>query len=119
LNIHPNTLSVKKKHCSLEHMVTSLKVPSQPTTTNNVNHHHSKTSNTNNNSANKHSLQSEFHQPQQHQLQIQINGGEVKRKSVEQATNGGSVTVGKLLSPPKGVKASQVTLSAAGPITDL
>ncbi|KAG5683621.1 hypothetical protein PVAND_012894 [Polypedilum vanderplanki] len=102
---------------ALEHMVTSLKSPqSQPT--NNVNHHHSTTNNPNNNSANKNSLQSEFHQPQQHQLQIQINGGEVKRKSVDQATNG-SVTVGKLLSPPKSVKASQVTLSAAGPITDL
>lgn len=59
----------------------------------------------NNNNAIKHS---EFHQPQQHQLQIQINGG----KNSEQ--------IAKLpVAPVKGVKATQVTLSAAGPITDL
>lgn len=95
-------------------MVTSLKSPSPQT---NMNHHH--TNNNSNNSANKTSLQSEFHQPQQHQLQIQINGGDVKRKSSIDQTSGGVQTVGKLLSPPKSVKASQVTLSAAGPVTDL
>lgn len=108
--------------CSLEHMVTSLKSPSQQTNTN----HHPTTKNNTNNSANKNSLQSEFHQPQQHQLQIQINGGDVKRKisTIEHSQpKNGSVTttqtVTKLLSPPKGVKATQVTLSTSGPITDL
>lgn len=102
-------------------MVTTLKSPTQQT---NTNHHHKP--NNPNNCANKNSLQSEFHQPQQHQLQIQINGGEMKRKSVDQQQqqhktqqNGSVTVVGKLLSPPKGVKASQVTLSTAGPITDL
>lgn len=92
-------------------MVTSLKSPSQTT---NMQHVSSNNSSININ-ANKNSLQSEFHQPQQHQLQIQINGGDGKqqrRSSVDQQT-------GKLVSPPKGVKASQVTLSAVGPITDL
>ncbi|XP_070495625.1 GATA zinc finger domain-containing protein 14 isoform X2 [Chironomus tepperi] len=116
-----------KKHAesriiALEHVVTSLKSPSQQTNTN----HHPTTKNNTNNSANKNSLQSEFHQPQQHQLQIQINGGDVKRKisTIEHSQpKNGSVTttqtVTKLLSPPKGVKASQVTLSTSGPITDL
>lgn len=93
-------------------MVTTLKSPSQTT-----NMQHVPTNNSSINiNTNKNSLQSEFHQPQQHQLQIQINGGDGKqqrRSSVDQQT------VGKLVSPPKGVKASQVTLSAAGPITDL
>ncbi|KAL7030838.1 hypothetical protein ACKWTF_006805 [Chironomus riparius] len=116
-----------KKHAesriiALEHMVTSLKSPSQQTNT----HHHPTTKNNTNNSANKNSLQSEFHQPQQHQLQIQINGGDVKRKisTIEHSQpKNGSVTttqtVTKLLSPPKSVKATQVTLSTSGPITDL
>ncbi len=93
-------------------MVTSLKSPSQTT-----NMQHVSTNNSSlNNNANKNSLKSEFHQPQQHQLQIQINGGDsrqMRKSSVDQQT------VGKLVSPPKGVKATQVTLSAAGPITDL
>lgn len=115
--IHPisvqNSWCIAFAYCSLEHMVTSLKSPSQTT---NMQHVSSNNSSLNNN-ANKNSLQSEFHQPQQHQLQIQINGGDTKpqqrRSSVDQQT------VGKLVSPPKGVKASQVTLSTAGPITDL
>jgi hypothetical protein len=93
-------------------MVTSLKSPSQTTNMQHVSTNNSSLIN----NANKNSLQSEFHQPQQHQLQIQINGGDGKqqrRSSVDQQT------VGKLVSPPKGVKASQVTLSAAGPVTDL
>lgn len=95
-------------------MVTSLKSPSQTT---NMQHVSTNNSSINNNPI-KNSLQSEFHQPQQHQLQIQINGGESKqqqqrRSSVDQQT------VGKLVSPPKGFKASQVTLSAPGPVTDL
>lgn len=105
-------------------MVTSLKSPSQLQTNTNHQHVHTtttKNNNNNNNTANKNSLQSEFHQPQQHQLQIQINGGDVKRKvniETSQQKNG-LQTVGKLLSPPKSVKASQVTLSTSGPITDL
>lgn len=103
-------------------MVTSLKSPSQQT---NINQQNNTTAI--NKSANKNSLQLEFHQPQQHQLQIQINGGDMKRKiNVEQSqqskSNGNIITtqtVGKLLSPPKSVKASQVTLSTTGPITDL
>lgn len=93
-------------------MVTSLKPPSSQTT--NLPQHVS----INNNNANKNSLQSEFHQPQQHQLQIQINGGESKIQQ-QQRKSGDGQLVGKLVSPPKGVKATQVTLSAAGPITDL
>jgi hypothetical protein len=101
--------------CSLEHLVTSLKSPLQ---TNNTNYHP-----TNNlaNNANKNSLPSDFLQPQQHQLQIQINGGDSKnRRSAEQhvSTPVGSQTTGKLLSP-KSAKASQVILSSAGPVTDL
>lgn len=74
------------------------------------------------NNANKHSLSSEFLQPQQHQLQIQINGGDaMKKRSAEQnvSTPTGAQTTGKLMSP-KTAKASQVLLSSAtGPVTDL
>jgi hypothetical protein len=99
--------------CSLEHMVTSLKTPSQTTNM-------PQQVSINNNNANKNSLQSEFHQPQQHQLQIQINGGESKiQQQQQQRKSSDGHLVGKLVSPPKGVKATQVTLSAAGPITDL
>lgn len=103
--------------CSLEHLVTSLKSPSQPT---NTNHNHPNNSHANN--ANKPPLPSEFLQPQQHQLQIQINGGDqTNRRSAEQhvSTPVGSQTTGKLLSP-KTAKASQVMLSStSGPVTDL
>lgn len=104
-------------------MVTSLKSPTQTTNSQSSQHHvsiNNHTLNNNNNNANiKNSLpSSEFLQPQQHQLQIQINGGDVAiSKQQQQRRN--SDGVGKLVSPPKGVKASQVTLSAAGPITDL
>lgn len=95
--------------CSLEHLVTSLKSPTQPT---NTNHHHF---NNHANNANKNSLPSEFLQPQQHQLQIQINGGDGTKRRNED----GNHTTGKLLSP-KTAKASQVMLSSAtGPVTDL
>jgi hypothetical protein len=97
--------------CSLEHMVTSLKSPS--TNTNHYNNHA--------NTANKPSSSSDFLQPQQHQLQIQINGGDPKRRSAEQnvSTPTGAQTTGKLMSP-KTAKASQVLLSSAtGPVTDL
>jgi len=99
-------------------MVTTLKSPSQPTNTN----HQSKIT-TNNSSANKiNSLSSDYQQPQQHQLHIQINGGEpLKRRSGNSIEQLGatSQTTGKLLSP-KTAKASQVTLSSAsGPVTDL
>lgn len=104
--------------CSLEHLVTSLKSPT--TTPTNTNH---SSSNSHANNANKKtSLSSEFLQPQQHQLQIQINGGEAeKRRSAEQhvSTPVISQTTGKLMSP-KTAKASQVMLSSAtGPVTDL
>lgn len=97
--------------CSLEHMVTSLKSPSQ--TTNLQTSQHVSINN------NKNSLPSEFQQPQQHQLQIQINGGDAISKQQQLRKSSDQSSVGKLVSPPKGVKASQVTLSAAGPITDL
>lgn len=71
---------------------------------------------------NQASVTSEFLQPQQHQLQIQINGADGSNKrSPEQhiSKSMGGLTTGKLLSP-KTAKASQVTLSsAAGPVTDL
>lgn len=92
--------------CSLEHLVTSLKSPPSQQTNNN---YHSP-----NNQA--------FIQPQQHQLQIQLNGGDQakQKRSVEQhiSTPVGSQTVGKLMSP-KTAKASPVQLSSNGPVTDL
>lgn len=98
--------------CSLEHLVTSLKSSTQQTNTNThfiVN-------------ANKNSLPSEFLQPQQHQLQIQINGADknsTKRLSENVTATANNQTIGKL-SPPKTAKASQVHLSSAnGPVTDL
>lgn len=102
--------------CSLEHLVTSLKSPSQPT-----NNYHTPINQAN--GANKNSLSSEFQHPQQHQLQIQVNGGEQakQRRSAEQhvSTPVSSQTTGKLMSP-KTAKASQVMLSTtAGPVTDL
>lgn len=97
--------------CSLEHLVkTSLKAPT------NQNQHHS-----NNNQSNIPSMPSEFLQPQQHQLQIQINGSDGRRRSAEQQVSSfiGTQTTEKLMSP-KTAKASQVMLSSAsGPVTDL
>lgn len=101
--------------CSLEHLVTSLKSPTQQT---NTNHHHF---NNHANNANKNSLPSEFLQPQQHQLQIQINGGDMtKRRSEEGSPAIANQTTGKLSSPPKSALATQVMISSAtGPVTDL
>lgn len=86
--------------CSLEHLVkTSLQ-----------------TSNIHN--SNNKAITSEFLQPQQHQLQIQMNGVDGKRRSAEQHVLG-TQTTGKLNSPKTAI-ASQVMLSSAtGPITDL
>lgn len=101
-------------------MVTSLKSPNMQNSSQQQQHqqqqHHVSI---NNNNANKNSLPSEFLQPQQHQLQIQINGGENSISKQQQQRKNGDQGIGKLISPPKGVKATQVTLSAAGPITDL
>lgn len=92
--------------CSLEHLVTSLKSPQSQQTNNN---YHSS-----NNQA--------FIQPQQHQLQIQLNGGDQlkQKRSLEQhiSTPIATQTVGKLVSP-KTAKASPVMLSSNGPVTDL
>lgn len=66
-------------------------------------------------------MPSEFLQPQQHQLQIQINGSDGRRRSAEQQVSSfiGTQTTEKLMSP-KTAKASQVMLSSAsGPVTDL
>ncbi|CAO1416495.1 unnamed protein product [Diamesa hyperborea] len=100
---------------ALEHMVTSLKTP--------TNHHH-----LNNNTNNNHSMSSEILLQQQLQ-HLQTNGGshETKRRNsstqMEQLTlntSTGSGTTTKM-SSPKPQKASQIIITAnpSGPVTDL
>lgn len=87
--------------CSLEHLVTSLKQTNQ-------NYH----------SPNNQS----FLQPQQHQLQIQLNGGDQPKQTriTEQPLSTPLVSqreVGKLLSPKTAKTSKQ--LQSTGPVTDL